>query len=221
MRLALGVVALAATGCFFEAGAGAYLARDDFGTRPAYSFTLAAGFYIDPGPFRLQLGGGGDIVLANADEADVIATGAGSYARADVNLRTRGRLKYRGTLAVAGGAGGIALKPPGADEYSDPEGLGGLGVYGGLTLGGYANDLGLFVSAGGNVVTARSEETGRFWAVGPQIRVTISGRLGGLGTLLRHYEPSELQGQTTRGGCYYTTRCDVNGRNCRSVYVCP
>ncbi len=172
-------------GCFVEATSGAYVAKDDQRTRPTYGFGLAAGLYLDPGPARLSFGGGADFVKRSSKAVDV---GGSTYGRLDVNTGQRIGTWWpvRATIAVAGGQGGTAVKGDTGDYELDESGSG-WSAFAGLSTGIQAQALGLNLAVGPSVVSTHGD-AGSVTAIGPQVRLRLSGVVRGLGTLFGHYK---------------------------------
>lgn len=217
-RLVLLTVVL--SGCFIEATSGLYVAKDDERTRPTYGFGLAAGLYLDPGPARLSVGGGADFVKRSTNGVDSLNGGGSTYARLDVNTGKRlgASLPLRATVATSLGQGGVGVR--GADgEYTNDESGGGWMAFAGLSTGLQAQALGIWVSVGPSLVSTHSDLAGDMVAVGPQVRVRLSGVVRGLGVLFAHsnYKPSKERPIGTRE-CTPTTVQDCsdtpNGRQC-------
>lgn len=221
MKRALVLVAL--SGCFVEATSGFYVAKDDVRTRPTYGFGLAAGLYLDPGPARLSVGGGADFVKRGTNGIDSLNGGGSTYSRLDVNTGQRlGKWwPIRATAMASLGQGGVAVK--GADgTYTNDESGGGWSAFAGLSTGIQANALGINLAVGPSVVSTHSDLAGDMVAIGPQIRLRLSGVVRGLGVLFAHsnYKPSPIEPQVQSNTCtpHTVTECRDTffGRQCIS-----
>lgn len=194
---ALVLVCCGLCGCFVEAAGGGYVLSGDQSAHAGWGFGLAAGFYIDPGPVRVAIGGGGDAVLADSDAGEAAHVGGGGFARLDVTLATIGpydhpdafRFHLTGTF---GGPGRTMLRVADVDgeESLEPADGRAYSTFLGATIGGYFGNLSLHFSLGPSLVTSDTDELGRVVAIGPQARATFSFVLGGMGALFRHgYTP--------------------------------
>lgn len=180
-----GAVALLTSGCFVEGSIGGYGLVRQGEVRPAWSFGMAAGFYVDPGPVRVQLGGGGDILVDDEDgPGESMHAAVGSTARVDVTVARLGEDDDPGAVQVrvtAAGAGpGLVLR----QDLGDWGESGWAGMaYTGVTIGLFLENFSLSASLGPGFVFSESPALGFAFASGPQLRLTATWVPGGFGAV--------------------------------------
>lgn len=170
-------LALLFSGCFIEASGGLYQPIGLSGAKPGYQYGVAAGLYIDPGPFRVAVGVGRDIAPINAP-AGRATLGAGSYyARVDVNtpLDVAEDVPLRITAAALFD-GEVVLRPSGSSEDVTLARSHAYSFFLGTTLAFHTGEYGIHLSLGPSFLYARTPFNGvnDYGEAGGQLRVALT-----------------------------------------------
>ncbi len=176
------LILLVLGGCYAEVTGGTYLVKDPDGLRSGFGAGASIGMFYEFGKTRVAAGSGADFVHRQTPATESWNAGGGFVARVDAPTAANAP---HTTVAFGFGAGGVGVRPRGGDGdwTSDPDATG-WSLFVGESVGIQGGDLGVRVSLGTNVVRTQSEMAGDMWAAGPQVRITLSGVLSGLVTLM-------------------------------------
>ena len=192
------------SGCYAEIGAGAYGAVQGPDPIPAYSLGGSLGFYIDPGPVRVQLGGGGDVLVADDQgPADSMHVAGGGVARVDVSVADLAepwdplRPQLRVGAAFAG-PGRAIYRDDEASEYQDLDPSFAWSGWLGGVVAIFLGDLSLSFGLGPAVIVSESPRYGVMPAWGSQLRITATWIPSGFGALFRSGYDAEEAAEALR-----------------------